>query len=230
MDMMKVAVIEKPPLSSPSSVLASTIKLIQFPKSERLLQTTLEQTRQIHALMVKTHFTDANLSPSAQFNLLITSYTKNSQPQSALDIYAYLRRMDHEVDNFMVPAVLKACSFVSMIQLGKEIHGFSVKSGFTKDVFVSNAMVKMYGECDSVVSARLLFDNMTERDDVSWSTMLRCYVRNKLHREALETIRKMQILQIRPSEVAMIIMVTLFADLIVTLFADRYDCWIYSLQ
>ncbi|XP_039046064.1 pentatricopeptide repeat-containing protein At3g26782, mitochondrial-like [Hibiscus syriacus] len=202
MDMMKVAVIQKPPLSSPS-VLPPT-----------LLQPTLEQTRQIHALMVKTHFNDANLSLSAQFNFLITSYTKNTQPHTALDIYAYLRRLDYEVDNFMVPAVLKACSFVSMTQLGKEIHGFSVKSGLTEDVFVSNALIQMYSECDSVVSARLLFDNMRERDDVSWSTMIRSYVRSKLHREALETIRKMQTLQIRPSEVAMISMVTLFADLV----------------
>ncbi|KAE8720991.1 serine/threonine-protein phosphatase 7 long form-like protein [Hibiscus syriacus] len=202
MDMMKVAVIQKPPLSSPS-VLPST-----------LLQPTLEQTRQIHALMVKTHFNDANLSLSAQFNFLITSYTKNTQPHTALDIYAYLRRLDYEVDNFMVPAVLKACSFVSMTQLGKEIHGFSVKSGLTEDVFVSNALIQMYSECDSVVSARLLFDNMRERDDVSWSTMIRCYVRSKLHREALKTIRKIQTLQIRPSEVAMISMVTLFADLV----------------
>ncbi|KAE8720989.1 hypothetical protein F3Y22_tig00017792pilonHSYRG00075 [Hibiscus syriacus] len=112
MDMMKVAVIQKSPLYSPS-LLASTI-----------LQPTLEQTRQIHALMVKTHFNDASLSPSAQFNLLITSYTKNTQPYSALDIYAYLTRMDYEVDNFMVPAVLKACSFVSMSQWGKNTWFF----------------------------------------------------------------------------------------------------------
>ncbi|KAB2058966.1 hypothetical protein ES319_A11G269200v1 [Gossypium barbadense] len=212
MDMMKVAATEKPSLSSPSA-LASTIKFIQIPKSETFLQPTLEQTRQTHALTVKTHFNVTKFSPSAQFNFLITSYTKNSQPHCALDIYTYLRRMDYEVDNFMVPAVLKACSFVSNTQLGKEIHGFSVKNGLTEDVFVSNALIQMYSECDSVVSARLLFDNMYERDAVSWSTMIRCYVRSKFYMEALEMIRKMQILQIRPSEVAMISMITLFADL-----------------
>ncbi|MBA0618855.1 hypothetical protein Godav_028138 [Gossypium davidsonii] len=212
MDMMKVAATEKPSLSSPSA-LASTIKFIQIPKSETFLQPTLEQTRQTHARMVKTHFNETKFSPSAQFNFLITSYTKNSQPHSALDIYTYLRRMDYEVDNFMVPAVLKACSFVSNTQLGKEIHGFAVKNGLTEDVFVSNALIQMYSECDSVVSARLLFDNMYERDAVSWSTMIRCYVRSKLYMEAFEMIRKMQILQIRPSEVAMISMITLFADL-----------------
>ena len=145
--------------------------------------------------MVKTHFNQTKFSPSAQLNFLITSYTRNSQPHNALDIYAYLRRVDYEVDNFMVPAVLKACSFVSMTLLGKEIHGFAVKNGLIEDVFVSNALIQMYSECESVVSARLLFDNMDKRDVVSWSTMIRSYVRSKLYGEALEIIRKMQILQ-----------------------------------
>ncbi|XVF06372.1 hypothetical protein REPUB_Repub06bG0042500 [Reevesia pubescens] len=205
--------------------MASTIKFIPIPKSETLQyqqqtpfhilpeQSTLEQTRQIHALMVKTNFNQTKFSPSAQLNFLITSYTKNSQPFNALDIYAYLRRLDYEVDNFMVPAVLKACSIVAMTQLGKEIHGFAVKNGLIEDVFVSNALILMYSECESVVSARLLFDNMDERDAVSWSTMIRCYVRSKLYGDALGIIRKMQNLQIRPSEVAMISMVNLFAEL-----------------
>ncbi|OMO96251.1 hypothetical protein COLO4_15425 [Corchorus olitorius] len=217
----------KQPTVSPSLLASSsTLKFIQIPKSEPIQfhhqnpfyilpeKPTLKQTRQIQAQMVKTQFnqTDFN-SPLAQFNFLITSYTKNSQPHNAIDIYAYLRRMDYEVDNFMVPAVLKACSFVSMTQLGKEIHGFAVKNGLIEDVFVSNALIQMYSECGSVESASLMFDNMGERDVVSWSTMIRSYVRSKLYREALEIIRKMNILQVRPSEVAMISMVNLFAEL-----------------
>lgn len=113
----------------------------------------------------------------------------------------------------MVPAILKACSFVSMINWGKEIHGFAVKNGLVEDVFVSNAFIQMYSECENVVSARLLFNNMGERDVVSWSTMIRSCVRSKLYREALEVIRLMQMSQVKPSEVAMISMVNLFAEL-----------------
>ncbi|KAK6243333.1 hypothetical protein QUC31_009742 [Theobroma cacao] len=220
---LTIATTKQPTLSR--SLLASTIKIIQIPKSGTLEcqrqspfqvlaeHPTLEQTRQIHAHMVKTHFNHTKLSPSAQLNFLITSYTRNSQPHNTLAIYAYLRRTDYEVDNFMVPAILKACSFVSMTQLGKEIHGFALKNGLIEDVFVSNALIQMYSECRSAVSARLLFDNMDERDVVSWSTMIRSYVRSKLYREALDIVRKMHILQVRPSEVAMISMVNLFAEL-----------------
>ncbi|XVE62773.1 hypothetical protein DITRI_Ditri06bG0146600 [Diplodiscus trichospermus] len=214
----------KQPAPSPS-LLASTIKFIPIPNGETLHyqqqmpfhilpeQPTLEQTRKIHALMVKTHFNQTNFSPSAQLNFLITSYTKNNQPHNALDIYAYLRRIDYEIDNFMVPAVLKACSVVSLTQLGKEIHGFAVKNGLVEDVFVSNALIQMYSECESVVSARLLFDNMDERDVVSWSTMIRSYVRRKLYGEAMGIIRKMQILQVEFNEAAMISVVNLLAEL-----------------
>ncbi|CBI35164.3 unnamed protein product, partial [Vitis vinifera] len=139
---------------------------------------TLEQTKQIHAHIIKTHFHHAlqiplndfpsGLSPSAQWNFVITSYTKRNQPRNALNVYAQLRKMDFEVDNFMAPSVLKACGQVSWTQLGKEIHGFVLKKGLDRDVFVGNALMLMYGECACVEYARLVFDKMMERDVVSW--------------------------------------------------------------
>lgn len=183
---------------------------------------TLEQTKQIHAHIIKTHFHHAlqiplndfpsGLSPSAQWNFVITSYTKRNQPRNALNVYAQLRKMDFEVDNFMAPSVLKACGQVSWTQLGKEIHGFVLKKGLDRDVFVGNALMLMYGECASVEYARLVFDKMMERDVVSWSTMIRSLSRNKEFDMALELIREMNFMQVRPSEVAMVSMVNLFAD------------------
>ncbi|KAJ0014208.1 hypothetical protein Pint_20425 [Pistacia integerrima] len=71
----------------------------------------------------------------------------------------------------------------------------------------------MYGECGSEESSRLVFDKMADRDIVSWSTMIRSCHKGRLFDEALELIRKMQFLKMRPSEVAMINMVNLFADI-----------------
>ncbi|KAF9608112.1 hypothetical protein IFM89_006039 [Coptis chinensis] len=62
-------------------------------------------------------------------------------------------------------------------------------------------------------SARKVFNTMSERDVVSWSTMIRSYSRNRLHGEALDIIREMHVLQVKPSEIAMINMVNLFADI-----------------
>ncbi|KAF8401851.1 hypothetical protein HHK36_012798 [Tetracentron sinense] len=167
--------------------------------------------------MVKTRF-DHNLqipysSPSAQFNFLITSYIKNHWPEEALNIYAQLRKTDTHVDNFTIPSILKACGQLSWIRIGKEIHGYVLKKGLNWDVFVHNALMQMYTECASMDSAYRIFDTMPERDVVSWSTMIRSYSRNRSYNQALDLIREMHVLQVKPSVVAMINMVNLFADL-----------------
>ncbi|KAK1575123.1 hypothetical protein Q3G72_002841 [Acer saccharum] len=118
-----------------------------------------------------------------------------------------------QVDSFTVPTVLKACSLLQLTQFGKEIHGFAVKNGLDCDVFVSNALIKMYAECGCMVSARLVFDEMSSRDVVSWSTMIGSYHKSRLFDEALNVVREMHFWRVRPSEVAMISMVGLFADI-----------------
>lgn len=171
----------------------------------------LEQTKQNHALIIKTFRT--HFSPLARHNFLISSYIKNDQPRIAVNVYAYMRKNGTEVDIFTLPTVLKACSQVLKSQLGREIHSYAVKNGLDMDVFVANALIQMYGECGSVDSSRLVFDKMADRDIVSWSTMIRSYHKSRLFDAALEVIRKMQFLKIRLSEVAMISMVTLLADI-----------------
>ncbi|XP_021888680.1 pentatricopeptide repeat-containing protein At1g08070, chloroplastic-like [Carica papaya] len=94
--------------------------------------------------------------------------------------------MDSEVDDFIVPSVLKACSQVLMIHLGRELHGFALK----KD-WILMFMLK---------------------DVVSWSVMVGGYSRNGLLDEALGIVREMQFMEVRPSEAAMISLVNLFAD------------------
>ncbi|PON55451.1 DYW domain containing protein [Parasponia andersonii] len=211
--------------------LPSKLSLAQAPQDEhkQSASTThkdlpsIDQTKQIHGHVIKTHFDYTlqipltcfrpHMSSAAQYNFLITSYNNNNFSRCSLKIYAHLRNMDVQVDNFTVPSVLKACGQCSVAALGKEVHGFVLKSGLDRDVFVRNALMQMYSECGSVVSARLVFDQMAERDVVSWSTMIRSYVRNRLLGEALELIRGMHSLGIKPSGIAMISMVNLFADL-----------------
>ena len=223
-----------PPLSLqalPQPNLTSKLSFTQTPQNEHKKSASsthydlpnIDQTKQIHAHLIKTHF-DYNLqiplscfqprmSSAAQYNFLITCYNNNNFPICSLKIYAHMRSMDVHVDNFTIPSVLKACSQCSLAAMGEEVHGIVLKGGLDSDVSVHNALMQMYSECGSVDSARLVFDRMAERDVVSWSTMIRSYVRNRLFREASELIRGMRSLGVKPSEIAMISMVNLFVNL-----------------
>ncbi|KAL5981399.1 hypothetical protein ACLOJK_015454 [Asimina triloba] len=183
--------------------------------------TSFDHTKQIHAHMIKTHLNPICLTPlgdpiqfqPTQFNSLITSYINHNKSDVALHIYSHLRATNTFVDNFTLPSVLKACGRRSEIELGKEIHGYATKVGLDWDIFIHNALIQMYSECDDIESASKVFDQMPERDVVSWSTMIGIYSKNRYFTEALDVIKEMRCERINPSEVAAINMFGLFASI-----------------
>ncbi|XP_039143045.1 pentatricopeptide repeat-containing protein At4g21065-like isoform X2 [Dioscorea cayenensis subsp. rotundata] len=152
------------------------------------------------------------LRANLHLNSLLTSYLKANQPLRALNLYAHARRTAAFVDNFALPSVLKACAQLSAVKQGMEVHGFAFKSGFYKDIFVYNALMQMYSECGSLGCAEMVFDEMPERDVVSWSTMIRSYARGRCFGEAVDLVEEMLWLGVKPSEIAMINIINLFAD------------------
>ncbi|XP_008801333.3 pentatricopeptide repeat-containing protein At1g08070, chloroplastic-like [Phoenix dactylifera] len=193
------------------------------PKQTTAASTTLEQTKQLHARLIRSQFDYSNplpglplaphSSPPAQLNFLVTSYIKNSGPAAALRLYAYMRKTGTGLDNFTVPSVLKACAQLSRIRQGMEIHGFALKAGLDWDVFVHNSLMQMYSECERVDSAIRVFNEMPERDVVSWSTMIKTFTRSKSFDEAIDLVGEMFLLNIKPSDITMISMLSLFADI-----------------
>ncbi|WOL10687.1 hypothetical protein Cni_G19446 [Canna indica] len=185
------------------------------PKVATIAITTFQKAKELHAHIIRTQFQSTNLlpvSPQAQLNLLIASYVKNNAPSSAFKVYAHMRKTGTALDNFTLPSALKACAQLSSIRQGMEIHGFAIKAGFGWDIFIHNSLMQMYSDCELLASAMKLFDEMHERDVVSWSTMIGSYAWCKLFDKAIDLVREMLLSDIRPSEVAIINMLNLFAD------------------
>ncbi|XP_010467478.1 PREDICTED: pentatricopeptide repeat-containing protein At2g17210-like [Camelina sativa] len=61
---------------------------------------------------------------------------------------------------------------------GEEVHGYVIRSGFCGIPSVQNSILCRYSECDPS-SARKLFDEMSERDVISWSVVIRSYVQSQ---------------------------------------------------
>lgn len=80
-------------------------------------------------------------------------------------------------NNFTLPFVLKACAAESASEATALVHGLIVKTGFGSNVFVANALLHAYAACGSVGLARDVFDQIPERNVVSWNSMIDGYCR-----------------------------------------------------
>ncbi|KAJ9140917.1 hypothetical protein P3X46_031508 [Hevea brasiliensis] len=106
-------------------------------------------------------------------------------------------------DNFMVPNLLKACGALQWIRFGRGVHGYAVKMGLDGCVFVSSSLVDMYGKCGFLGDARQVFENMPQKNVVTWNSMIVGYVQNGFYQEAIEEFYNMRLEDIEQSRVTL---------------------------
>lgn len=88
--------------------------------------------------------------------------------------------------------VFGICARCKDLNLGKKVHGQLVKSGVEFDLFVTSAIIDMYGKCADISSARKFFEELLTRNVVSWTSTLASYMQNGFYEEALKLFIEMQ--------------------------------------
>lgn len=88
-------------------------------------------------------------------------------------------------DDHIFPCATKACAMVNGQQLGQSVHCLAMKTGFDVNVYVGSSVVDMYAKCGRLGDGRKMFDEMPERNVVSWSGMIYGYAQMGEDKEAL---------------------------------------------
>lgn len=148
---------------------------------------------------------------SVVWNTLISGYSRDSaRPEEALALTVRMAEDGIKIDFFTAIASLSSAANLRSLAIGREIHGRVVRnvccsSCSTHFVWIDNALIDMYSKCQSIESARKVFDNLAnEKTLVSWSSMIKGYHNNKHHFDALLLFDKMIIAGIRPDSVTLI--------------------------
>ncbi|KAK9750010.1 hypothetical protein RND81_02G166100 [Saponaria officinalis] len=114
-----------------------------------------------------------NSPPTFTWNLIIRAHTINGFSRKSVVLFNLMICDGVSPDKFTFPFVLKACAGIRSVEKGKEVHGFAIKTGYySRDLFVKNTLLDMYLKCGELGYARKVFDEMSVRNVVSWTTMV----------------------------------------------------------
>lgn len=91
-----------------------------------------------------------------------------------------------------ISSILPACASAANIRRGKEIHGCAIVIGVEGDLHVRSALVDMYAKCGFISEARTLFDKMSERNTVTWNSMIFGCANHGYCDEATELFNQME--------------------------------------
>ncbi|CAN8270968.1 unnamed protein product [Cochlearia groenlandica] len=127
-------------------------------------------------------------------NSMIRAYTHNSMYRDVVRIYKQqlLSERLEFPDRFTFPFVFKACASLGSFYLGKQVHCHLCKFGPMFNVVIDNALIDMYMKFDDVDDAHKVFDEMSERDVISWNSLVSGYARLGLMKKAKALFRNMQ--------------------------------------
>ncbi|XP_015890187.3 pentatricopeptide repeat-containing protein At5g66500, mitochondrial [Ziziphus jujuba] len=88
-------------------------------------------------------------------------------------------------------STLTACSELSNLWTGKQIHCVAMRHDFTSETQLCNALLDMYAKCGKISDARSLFNGICNKDVVSWTSMINAYGSHGHGLEALDLFKKM---------------------------------------
>lgn len=97
-------------------------------------------------------------------------------------------------------SLLQECINTNSFEKGKTVHTHMINASFRPDLYLKTKLLIMYAKQGSLVYARRLFDEMSERNVVSWNAMVAGYALYGHGSEALELHNKMRRSGMKPDK------------------------------
>ncbi len=125
---------------------------------------------------------------------ILTAYNQANLPHLTLSMFPTMLKDDGlGPDHFVLASLVKACTGLSAIRQGKQVHAHFVSSQFHDDDVVKSSLVDMYAKCGLVDNARGVFDSILLRNSVSWTAMISGYARHGRKSEASDLFQRVPV-------------------------------------
>ncbi|CAN1761419.1 Putative pentatricopeptide repeat-containing protein At3g23330 [Linum perenne] len=128
-------------------------------------------------------------SDNAPLNVVSwTSFIAQLSRFDKLEMFNQMRRTGVWPNEYTFSAVLPACA--ESLLGGEQVHSLIWKCGVGSDLFVGSALVDMYAKCGEMGFANKVFDEMPQRNLVSWNSMIVGFLRNGVFGMAIGFFKK----------------------------------------
>ncbi|EOA37829.1 hypothetical protein CARUB_v10011411mg [Capsella rubella] len=125
------------------------------------------------------------------YNKMLKSLADSKSFTKVLALFGELRGQGLYPDSFTLPVVLKSIGRLRKVPEGEKVHGYAVKAGLEFDSYVSNSLMGMYAALGKIEITHKVFDEMPQRDVVSWNGLISSYVGHGRFEDAIAVFKRM---------------------------------------
>ncbi|KAL3655298.1 hypothetical protein CASFOL_001084 [Castilleja foliolosa] len=149
--------------------------------------------------------TECRTRPSALSNNHVdivndfTNYCYQKDLSKAMQELDNMQKHKLWADAITYTELIKCCIAHGAIKQGKQVYQHVFSNGYEPKTFLINTLLNMFVKFNLLDEAQSLFDQMLERNVVSWTTMISAYANSEINYKALEMLIMMLREGVRPN-------------------------------
>ncbi|KAE8728840.1 Pentatricopeptide repeat-containing protein [Hibiscus syriacus] len=147
----------------------------------------------------KALFEFMNQRDKISWNSLISGYAQLGNVEEILQLLSGMKIESTGPDRQTFGSLIAAVSAQSKLNLGRMVHGQTLRCGFDSDAHVETALMVMYLNCGNTDAAYRIFEGVSEKDVVLWTAMISRLVQNNYAGKALIVFNSMLKSRVEPS-------------------------------
>lgn len=148
-------------------------------------------------------FDECSIIDLVSWTAMIVGYTQHGYPNQALNLFTDKKWVDILPNSVTVATVISACGQAGSSKFGRLVHGIGIKLGL-EDANVTNALVDMYAKCGMIGDAHYLFEMVSNKDVITWNSIISGLTQNGSAYEALRLFHQMRSEYLRPDAVTLV--------------------------
>ncbi|XP_048329673.2 pentatricopeptide repeat-containing protein At4g31070, mitochondrial [Ziziphus jujuba] len=221
-------------LHASTSILPSVIKACSLPRSHHF-------GLQLHCLVIKTGshseivvsnsiismyaksstveaarkvFDTMPYRDTITWNSLINCHIQNGYPGKALEMLKMMCFYGFVPKPELLACIVSACARTRQFRVGRVVHALVTTDGrIEESTLLSTALVDMYLRSNDSIMGLHVFNQMADKNEVSWTAMISGCTSNYCYKMAIDCLRSMQIERVRPNRVTLIAILPVCAEL-----------------
>ncbi|TVU35067.1 hypothetical protein EJB05_16936, partial [Eragrostis curvula] len=144
-------------------------------------------------------------SDTVSWSILITACARNGDYVEAFGFFKQMRILGHHFDKYVFVSLLTICTKNNSLDLGKSIHGLIIKTNSSSsDTYVGNMLLDMYAKCGRMEDCLKVFEEMGDRNLISWTAVISGLGLNGFSHKALAWFKAMEKDGFKPDKVAIL--------------------------
>ncbi|XP_010036204.2 pentatricopeptide repeat-containing protein At4g13650 [Eucalyptus grandis] len=149
-------------------------------------------------------FQKVDVEDNVSWNALISGFGQSGCHEEALQVFARMNKAGVEANLYTFCSAVKAAASTANMIFGRQIHAAMITTGYYSKTEASNVLITLYAKCGSICEAKREFDDMPEKNEVSWNAMIHGYSQHGYGVEAVNLFDQMMRQGMTPNSISFV--------------------------